>query len=113
LPHFSIAWHNKTMIDLISATETIDGHHVRSWTGVATDEGVGLICLVEVSDANGRQLCRFEEFLNASTQQRHAAWSGSDREVAARLQARSLDRARQALTAGTLAHLHGHRFEVP
>ena len=101
------------MIDLVSASETVDGHHIRAWTGVATDEGVGLICLVEVSDAAGRQLCRFEEFLPASTQQQDAAWSGADREVALRLQQRALNRARTALTAGTLPSLHGHRFEVP
>jgi len=101
------------MIDLVSANEIVDGHHVRAWTGVATDEGVGLICLVEVSDAAGRQLCRFEEFLHASTQQRHPSWSGSDREVAIRLQRRALDRARTAVTADTLVQLHGHRFDVP
>ena len=48
------------MIDLISANETAGVHHIRAWTGVATDEGVGLFCLVEVSDASGRQVCRFE-----------------------------------------------------
>ena len=100
------------MIDLISTGETVAGHHVRAWTGVATDEGVGLICLVEVSDPAGRQLCRFEEFLPATTQQHNPAWSGPDREVAHRLQNRALDRARTAIAANSLPHLHGHRFEV-
>ena len=104
--------YKKAMIDLISASETLDGHHIRAWTGVATDEGVGLICLVEVSDAGGRQVCRFEVLLHASTQQRDAAWSGPDREVARRLQDHALDRARAAVAAGALADLHGHRFEV-
>jgi hypothetical protein len=101
------------VIDLINVSETLDGYHIRAWTGVATDEGVGLICLVEVSNAAGRVLCRFEELLHASTQQRNAAWSGLDREVARRLQDHALERARHAVTAATLPDLHGHRYEVP
>jgi hypothetical protein len=100
------------MIDLTSASEAIAGYRVRAWSGVATDEGVGLICLVEVSDAAGRQVCRFEVLLQASTQRRRPAWAGPDREVAQRLQDHSLERVRTAVAAGALADLHGHRFEI-
>jgi hypothetical protein len=99
------------MIDLLSTTETCAGHTLRAWSGVATDEGIGLICLVEVSDAAGKVVCRFEEFLPDSVQ-RQKDWPGSDSEAARRLQTEALERTRAAMTAEQLDSLHGHRFEA-
>jgi hypothetical protein len=100
------------MIDLVTANETLDGHPLRAWSGIAVDEGVGLITIVEVSDADGRTLARFEEFLDARTRNPRATWPRDDTEAARTLQSRALDRARAAIAAGTLAALNGHRFEV-
>jgi len=101
------------VIDLITANETLSGHHLRAWTGVAVDEGVGLLSIVEVSDGRNRPLCRFEEFLDASIQHKDAAWPHDDTAAARRLQDRALDRARSAVLANTLATLNGHRFDLP
>ena len=101
-----------TVIDLINANESLSGRHLRAWTGVAVDEGVGLICIIEVSDERGRQLCRFEEFLHAAIQQKSAAWPRADDAAAQQLQDRALERARTAVIANTLAQLNGHRFDV-
>jgi hypothetical protein len=100
------------MIDLVTANETLDGYHLRAWTGIAVDEGVGLIALVEVSDATGRPVCRFEEFLEASLRNLDPGWLRDDTAAARQLQYRALDRALAAVTANTLATLNGHRFEV-
>lgn len=100
------------MIDVVTASETCAGRQIRAWTGIATDEGVGLLAIVEVSDAGGAPVCRFEEFLPAAAQQKGASWSRSDKEAAIRLQERAVERAREAVLAGTLAELHGHRFDI-
>lgn len=99
------------MIDVVSASETLDGYQIRAWTGIATDEGVGLLAIVEVSDASGRPLCRFEEFLDASRQRTSVSWSRKDGEAAVQLQEMALERARGAVLTGSLHELHGHRFE--
>jgi hypothetical protein len=99
------------MIDLVSATVTFDSHTVRGWAGVATDEGVGLIGLVEVSNA-ARLVCRFEALLPEAARRRHPAWSGPDRDVCQRLLDHIFDQARAAVAAGSLAGLHGRRVEI-
>ena len=101
----------RLMIDLITANETLDGYRVRAWTGVAVDEGIGLISIVEVTDSAGRAVCLFEEFLDASVRNLDPAWPPDDTEAARRLQSRALDRAHAAITAGQLDKLNGHRFE--
>jgi hypothetical protein len=101
------------VIDLIAANETVGGRHLRAWTGVAVDEGVGIISIVEVSDAHGRPLCRFEEFLDAAIQQRGDTWPRNDAAAAQQLQDRALERARAATLDGDLIRLNGHRFDVP
>jgi hypothetical protein len=100
------------MIDLVTANVTLDRHHLRAWSGVAVDEGVGLICIVEVSDNTGRPLARFEEFLDAAAQRTNPAWPRDDTEAARQLQEHALDRARAAIAANTLPTLNGHRVEV-
>ena len=99
------------MIDLLTAQETFGGHQLRCWSGIAVDEGVGLIAILEISDAAGRPLARFEEFLDASVRNLDSAWPPDDTEAARRLQSRALDRAHAAITAGQLDKLNGHRFE--
>jgi hypothetical protein len=100
------------VIDLVTANETFDGHGLRAWSGVAVDEGVGLICIVEVSDAVGRPLARFEEFLDAAVHRNTPTWPREDAAAARQLQEQALTRARTAIAAGTLASLNGHRFDV-
>ena len=100
------------MLDLLCASETVAGYHIRVWTGVATDEGVGLIAMVEVADARGVPVCRFEEFLDASLQ-RDGLWPRKGGAAAARLQEQALERGRAAVLAGTLGDAHGHRFDIP
>jgi hypothetical protein len=101
------------MIDLLRGSEHVLGYHVRAWTGVATDEGVGLISTVEVSDERGVPVCRFEEFLDASLQRTSDAWP-LDNEAASRLlQERAMERARGAVLGGGLREVHGHRFDIP
>jgi hypothetical protein len=100
------------MIDVVSARETLDGYSIRAWTGVATDEGVGLLSIVEVADGRGRTACRFEVFLPAGGEQVHARWGCSEHDSALGLQEEALRRAREAVAAGSLAQLHGHRFDA-
>jgi hypothetical protein len=99
------------MIDLLTGGETFDAHRIRAWAGVATDEGVGLICLVEVSDASGRLVCRFEVLLPEAL--RHLQpWTGSDTDAARRLLDHTLERARAAVAAASLSNLHGRHLEI-
>lgn len=100
------------MITLLRAYETVSGYTIRAWTGPATDEGVGLIAMLEVSDHGGRPVCRFEEFLDAFAQSTDPSWPLDDDEASRMLQARAVDRARVAVLAGTLSALHGHRYDV-
>ena len=100
------------MITLLRAQETASGHTIRAWTGPATDEGVGLIAMLEVSDAAGRPVCRFEEFLEAAVQRTDPSWPRDDDEAARVLQERAVDRARVAVLGGTLFALHGHRYDI-
>ena len=101
------------MITLHRAHETVSDHTIRAWTGPATDEGVGLIALLEVSDPTGRPVCRFEEFLDAVVATRRPLRGlGDDDDASRQLQERALDRARVAILDGTLSQLHGHRFDV-
>jgi hypothetical protein len=100
------------VIELFTAQEAFGGHQLRCWSGIAVDEGVGLIAIVEVSDAAGRPLARFEEFLDAFVRNLDPAWPRDDSAAAGRLQSRALDRARAAIAADTLPTLNGHRFEA-
>jgi hypothetical protein len=99
------------MIDLVTANVTLALHHIRAWSGVAVDEGVGLICMVEVSDDTGRPLARFEEFLDSFIQHK-SGWPLDDTEAARQLQDRALNRARTAIAANILPTLNGHRYDV-
>jgi hypothetical protein len=99
------------MITLLRANETVAGYTIRAWTGPATDEGVGLIAMLEVADPGGRPVCRFEEYLDASVQ-RARQWPRDEHEAIILLQERALDRARLALNEGTLPSLNGHRFDI-
>ena len=100
------------MIDLVTVSETFDAHRIRAWSGVATDEGVGLICLVEVADRAGHLVCRFEVLLTEAARFRDPAWSGPDRDVCQRLLDHALERARAAVASSSLPNLHGRRLEV-
>ena len=99
------------MLDLLTANDNAGPYSIRAWTGVATDEGVGLISLVEVSDARGVPLCRFEVFVDASIL-RTGVWPRDEVEAARRLQDDALGRARSAALSETLRELHGHRFDL-
>ena len=99
------------MLDLLTAHATASEYSLRAWTGPATDEGVGLISLVEVSDARGAPVCRFEVFIDAA-RLRGGAWPREETEQARRLQDEAMERAAQAAVAGTLHELHGHRFDL-
>jgi hypothetical protein len=85
---------------------------VRAWTGVATDEGVGLISMIEVMDGRGIPVCRFEEFIADSTRRKDAAWPRDQNDALEALQARALGRARVAVIGGTLGEVHGHRYDI-
>src|SRR5688572_28168341 len=74
-----------SLITLLRAHETVSGYTIRAWTGPATDEGVGIIALLEVSDASGRPVCRFEEFLDAAVQ-RTTDWPRDEHEASLLLQ---------------------------
>jgi hypothetical protein len=100
------------LIDILSANETVDAHNVRAWSGVAVDEGVGLITIVEVSDASGRTLARFEEFLDAAVHRNDHSWQRDDAAAVRQLQERAMERARAAIAMGDLESLNGHRFDV-
>ena len=99
------------MITLLRANETVSAYTIRAWTGPATDEGVGLIALLEVSDPTGRPVCRFEEFLDDAIQ-RTTDWPRDEHEASLLLQERAIDRARLAVAEGTLGSLNGHRFDL-
>jgi hypothetical protein len=99
------------MIDLVSGSESVAGYSIRAWAGTATDEGVGLICLAEVSNDRGL-VCRFEVLLPAAAQLRLPAWAGPDPEVARRLLQEAQERARYAIETKTLPDLHGRRLEI-
>ena len=100
------------MITLLRAYATASGHTIRAWTGPATDEGVGIIAMLEVSDATGRPVCRFEEFLDAAVQRTDPSWPQDDDDAARLLQERTVDRARVAVLCGKLSALHGHRYDI-
>ena len=95
------------MLDRLRASEAIAGYTVRAWTGVATDEGVGLISMVEVMDGRGVPVCRFEEFRIADM-----AWPREQDGALEALQEWALERARSAVLGGTLSELHGHRYDI-
>jgi hypothetical protein len=98
------------LITLLRAHETTADNTIRAWTGPATDEGVGLIAMLEVWDAAGRPVCRFEVFLPASAQ--GTTWPRDEHEACRLLQERSVEMARDAVLAGTLSELHGHRYDL-
>ena len=100
------------MLDLIRASETVSGYTVRAWTGVATDEGVGLISMVEVMDERGVPVCRFEEFLGDSVRRQDASWPREQDEAARALQDQAIERAQSAVLGGTLQDAHGHRYDI-
>jgi hypothetical protein len=100
------------LLDLLRASETVSGYTVRAWTGVATDEGVGLIALVEVIDGRGVPVCRFEEFLADAVRIADPGWPRLQAEAAAALQERALERARSAVLGDRLRDADGHRFDV-
>jgi hypothetical protein len=100
------------VINLVTTSESVGGYQLRAWSGIAVDEGVGLIALVEVSDGSGRPVCRFEEFLDAAIQRTGPAWPRDDAEAARLLQERAVERARGGVLGNTLDALNGHRFDV-
>jgi len=100
------------VITLLRAYETVSGYTIRAWTGPATDEGVGLIAMLEVSDAVGRPVCRFEEFLDAAIQLADPSWPRDEESASRLLQERAVDRARVAVLGGTLSALNGHRYDI-
>jgi hypothetical protein len=100
------------MLDLLHSSESVSSYTVRAWTGVATDEGVGLIVLVEVMDGCGVPVCRFEEFLADVVRVTDPRWPGTQAEAAAALQERALERARAAVLDRKLRDVDGHRFDI-
>jgi hypothetical protein len=100
------------VLDLLRASELVSDYTIRAWTGVATDEGVGLISMVEVMDERGVPVCRFEEFLSDSVRRQNASWPREQDEAARALQDQALERARGAVLAGTLQDAHGHRYDI-
>jgi hypothetical protein len=104
---------NDGVLDLLQASETVPGYTIRAWTGVATDEGVGLISMVEVDDARGIPVCRFEEFVADSVRRTDISWPREQDAAARSLQDRALDRARNAILGNALRATHGHRYDVP
>lgn len=101
------------MHDHLHHTEALGGYTIRTWTGVATDEGVGLIATVEVSDDRGVPVCRFEEFVADAVRRNDASWP-RDRDASLKvLQERAVERARSAILGGALQETHGHRYDAP
>ena len=100
------------MLDLIRASETVSGYTIHAWTGVATDEGVGLISMVEVMDERGVPVCRFEEFLSDSVRRIDATWPRDQDAALEALQELALERARSAVVRGALQDAHGHRYDI-
>ena len=98
------------MITHLRAQESTAGHTIRAWTGPATDEGVGLISMIEVWDASGRPVCRFELFLGTNAQD--TTWPRDEHEACRVLEERALSMARAAVVDETLTTLHGHRFDL-
>ncbi len=96
----------------MQTSETINGYTIRVWTGVATDEGVGLIATVEVSDDRGVPVCRFEEFVADSVRRVDPSWPREREAATGVLQERAMERARQAVLSETLSAAHGHRYDV-
>ncbi len=99
------------MIDLLTGHDRAGAYTLRAWTGIATDEGVGLITMAEVSDSRGTPVCRFELFVDASIL-RGETWPRNEADAARRLQNEALERARSAVLSETLHDLHGHRFDL-
>ncbi len=91
------------MLDLLQASETVSGYTIRAWTGIATDEGVGLISMVEVDDARGVPVCRFEEFVADSVRRSDPSWPREQDAAAKALQDQALERARNAVLSNTCA----------
>lgn len=100
------------MLDLLRAAETVNGYTIRVWTGLATDEGVGLIALAEIMDGRGVPVCRFEEFIADVARRREASWPRSQDASLEMLQERALERARVAVLGDSLREAHGHRFDI-
>jgi hypothetical protein len=99
------------MITLLRGHDAVSGYAIRAWTGPATDEGVGLISMVEVSDEGARPVCRFEVFLDAMVLARRK-WPPDDEAACRLLEVEALERARAAVLGGSLHELHGHRFDI-
>ena len=100
------------MLDLLHSSEALGGYVIRTWTGVATDEGVGLISTVEVCDARGKPVCRFEEFVSDAVRRSDGSWPRDQEGAARALQERAVERARSAVLGDGLLSAHGHRFDV-
>jgi hypothetical protein len=100
------------VITLLRGHDTVSGYSVRAWTGPATDEGIGLISMVEVSDGRGRPVCRFEVFLDETVRHRDGAWPRDDEAACRRLEENAIERARAAVLSESLRELHGHRFDI-
>jgi hypothetical protein len=100
------------LLDLQHASETVFGYTIRAWSGIATDEGVGLIVLVEVSNSRGLPVCRFEEFLADSVRLRDRRWPPGQQKALVMLQQQAIERACDAVLAGTLPAINGHRYDV-
>jgi hypothetical protein len=100
------------VLDLLQTSETVNGYTIRAWACVATDEGVGLIALVEVSDSLGVPVCRFEVFIADSVRRLDATWPRDQDAAAAALQEHALERARIAVLGESLGELHGHRYNI-
>jgi hypothetical protein len=100
------------LITLLTASESASACSIRAWTGIATDEGVGLISMVEVSDERGRPLCRYEVFLDAAHQRSNVTWPRNDASASRLLQQHAIELARDAVLRATLSELNGHRFDI-
>lgn len=101
------------MINHLTTSETSGDYTIRVWTGVATDEGVGLIAMVEVLDGRGVPVCRFDEFLADSVRRAGAAWPREQSTALEALQSAAMARARDAVLGGALQVVNGHRYDVP
>jgi hypothetical protein len=66
--------------------------------------------MLEVWDATGRPVCRFEVFLAASAQGTN--WPRDEHEACRLLQEQALETARGSVLGETLWELHGHRYDV-
>jgi hypothetical protein len=102
----------RAVIDLLHHTEPILDHTIRAWTGPATDEGIGIITLIEVSDSRGLPVCRFEVFLADSVRRLDTRWPLGTQAALEALQTHAIERARHAVLAATLPDLNGHRYDL-